>query len=76
MNKGQLEPDPARDTMFNLNKGGTSMSFKSNFEWVQRLGLQHWANIVVGTVTRINRYVVLCTYVFLAFTTLLVSVFE
>lgn len=52
---GQLEPNPVRDQLFPLRKGGSSMSYKTFFEWCQRLGLEHWVTTVVGTVTRIHR---------------------
>jgi hypothetical protein len=59
---GHLPPDKARDEFFTVKQGGKSMSFDSTSEWVQRLGIRNWVTVVVGWVTKIDRYCLLLLY--------------
>ncbi|CAL8073178.1 unnamed protein product [Orchesella dallaii] len=58
---GGLPPDPVRNEFFSVRNGGTKMSYDSDSEWVQRLGIHLWVQVVIGRVTSIvkdSKYVV------------------
>ncbi|ODN02858.1 Urocanate hydratase [Orchesella cincta] len=52
---GALPPDPVRNEFFSVRNGGVKMSYESDSEWAQRLGIHLWVQVVVGRVTSIVR---------------------